>query len=109
MATEMAQFGLEGGGSVLVEVDSAPGVQRISKHGKALLDAKSTFEDALQDVRHAAGAALGQFQAMTERPSEVQITFGIKIDAQLGAVVAKTGLEGHFEVTLTWNPEKTAK
>jgi hypothetical protein len=30
------------------------------------------------------------------------IKFGVKLDAEVGAVIAKTGVEGHFEVKLTW-------
>ncbi len=39
---------------------------------------------------------------MARQPDEVEITFGVRMDAQVGAVIAKTGIAGNFEVKLTW-------
>lgn len=98
---ELARFELEGGGSVLVDVDDEPGVARASRQGK-IRDAKATFETALSEVRDAAIVALAQFRAMTRQPNQVEITFGVRLDAEVGAVIAKTGVAGNFEVKLTW-------
>ena len=35
-------------------------------------------------------------------PDEVELKFGVKLDAQAGAVIARTGLQGQFEVKLKW-------
>jgi Trypsin-co-occurring domain 1 len=67
-----------------------------------LRDTKLSLEKALTDVRDAAAAALKQFQTMASQPDEVEITFGVKLDAQAGAVIAKTSIQGHFEVKLKW-------
>ena len=109
MASELTRFELAHGGSVVVEVAAPPGagMERVGHAGDAVRDAGATLEGALGDVRRAAGAALAQFQSMG--PTEVTLSFGIKIDAQVGAVVAKTGAEGHFEVTLTWSPDQKAE
>jgi Trypsin-co-occurring domain 1 len=101
--TQLARFELDGGGSVLVEVDDEPGVQRAGRPGKLLVqEAKSSFANALADVRDAASAALNQFRAMTDRPDEVEIKFGVQMDAEAGAVIARTGISGTFEVKVTW-------
>lgn len=102
--TELARFGLAGGRSVLVDVDEEPGVSRASRQGR-VRDARVTFETALTEVREAATAALTQFRAMACRPDEVEIAFGVRLDAQVGAVLAKTGVQGNFEVKLTWRRE----
>jgi hypothetical protein len=39
---------------------------------------------------------------VAQKPEEVQITFGVKPDAQAGAVIARTGMQGHFEVKVKW-------
>jgi len=98
---ELARFGLEGGGSVLVDVDEEPGVARVSRQGR-IREARATFETALGEVRDAAVVALTQFQTMARHPDEVEITFGVRLDAEVGAVIAKTGMSGNFEVKLTW-------
>ncbi len=98
---DLARFPLEGGGSVVVEVDHVPGTAPVSR-GSLIDDAKSSFEAALVNVREAAVSALGTFQSMSRKPDEVEIKFGVKLTAQAGAVIAKTGLDGNFEVKLKW-------
>lgn len=39
---------------------------------------------------------------MAQQPDEMAITFGVWLDAELGAVIDKTGLAGNFEIKLTW-------
>lgn len=101
---ELARFGLECGGSVIVDVDEEPGVTRVSRQGR-IRDARTTFETALSEVRDAATAALTQFRAMTRQPDEVEIAFGVRLDAEVGAVIAKTSMQGNFEVKLKWQRE----
>ncbi|MCA1603955.1 MAG: hypothetical protein LC775_00370 [Acidobacteria bacterium] len=102
--TELARFGLDGGGSVIVDVNEEPGVTRVSRQGR-VRDARATFETALTEVRNAATAALTQFQTMACQPDEVEIAFGVQLDAEVGAVIAKTSMQGNFEVKLTWRRE----
>lgn len=107
--TELVRFELETGGTVTVEVEEEPGVGRAARQGSGVLrDAQRSLERALSDVRGAAAAALGQFQKMASQPDEVEITFGVKLDAQAGALIAKTGMQGHFEVKLKWERESVA-
>jgi hypothetical protein len=100
--TEVLRFDLDDGGSVLVEVLEEPGVVRTARRGTLLQDAKLSFEKTLAGVRDAASSALGQFQSMSHRPDEVEIKFGVKLDAKAGAIIAQTGMQGHFEVKLKW-------
>jgi Trypsin-co-occurring domain 1 len=108
--TELAAFELADGGSVLVEVDAPDRVSRVGRRDDILRSVGRTFEETLATVRNAAAAALGQFQDMAHRPDEVEITFGVKLDAEVGAVVARTGVEGQLQVKLTWHApaDKTA-
>ena len=39
---------------------------------------------------------------MTRAPDEVELKFGIKLDAEAGAIIARTGIQGQFEVKLKW-------
>jgi hypothetical protein len=99
--TELVRFELASGGSVIVEMDGSPRVSRAGRQG-LLETAKGTLENALTDVRDAATATLDQFRDMARKPDEVEITFGVKLDAQAGAVIARTGMQGHFEVKVKW-------
>ena len=100
--TELTRFELDGGGSFLVEVDDEPGVSRAGRTGRVLRDAHATFEKALADVRDAASTALDQFRSMGRQPDEVELKFGVKLDAEAGAVIATTGVQGQFEIKLRW-------
>jgi hypothetical protein len=104
MTTELVQFDLANGTTVVAELDVAPGVSRVSRDG-VLAKATGTLEDAMSRVRDAAAAALAQFQDMVRQPDNVEIKFGVKLDAQAGAVIAKTGVQGHFEIKVAWKRE----
>ncbi|HVX46857.1 MAG TPA: CU044_2847 family protein [Mycobacteriales bacterium] len=106
--TDLAQFPLKGGGSVVVEVAEQPGVARISRGDRSLQRATETFEEALTDIREAAGTVLDQFRSMTHRPDSVEVTFGLSMDAQVGAVLVRGGLEATFQVTLRWDASESA-
>jgi hypothetical protein len=105
---ELVQFALSTGGSVTVEVGTPAGMERVGRRQQTLQDMTSSFDEALTDVRDAAAAALAQFQGMATRPDEVEITFGVKLDARLGAVIAETGVEGNFQVTVKWAHPRSA-
>jgi Trypsin-co-occurring domain 1 len=100
---ELLRFDLEDGGQVIVEVgEDEPGVVRASRAGDLLRDAAGSFESAMEGIRDAAKAALGKVADLPEPPAEVEIEFGVRFNAEAGAVIAKTGAEGHLLVTLTW-------
>jgi len=55
----------------------------------------------------AKNCALSVAQKMDElgekaRPDEVELKFGVKLDAEVGAVLTKTSAEAHLEITLKW-------
>ncbi|SCL32312.1 hypothetical protein GA0070616_4433 [Micromonospora nigra] len=100
--TELQRFPLESGGSVVIEVDGRRGMTPAANAGKVVREARATFDRALEEVRDAASVALAQFQAMAHRPDEVEIKFGVQLTAEAGAVIARTGVQGQFEVTVRW-------
>jgi hypothetical protein len=92
---------------VLVEVEPEDGVVRVGRGGEIVQSIGQTFDESIGRVRDAATAALRQFQSMTRRPDEVEIKFGVKLDAEVGALIARTGVQGQFEVKLTWRAPTT--
>jgi hypothetical protein len=102
--TEQVRFKLASGGSVVAEMDEVPGVSRAGRQD-ALITAQRTLEGALTEVRDAAAATIAQFQDMARKPDEVEIEFGVKLNAEAGAIIARTGMEGHFQVTVRWSRE----
>jgi hypothetical protein len=109
----LVEFPLEGGGSVVVDVDARDG-RPIGETGEVTrgLGAKDvvartgeTFEAAFARIRPAATAAIGSLRTLSDRPQEIEIEFGIQLSAEIGAIVAHTAAEANFRVTLRWKPE----
>ena len=102
--TELVRWQSDDGG-IIVEVDSRDlgGFQSVSrKPGETIVDVQTRFDDALESVRKAAVSALKKFRDESLNPGSVEIEFGVKLNAEAGAVIAKTSAEGHLTVKLTW-------
>ncbi|GAA0930930.1 CU044_2847 family protein [Streptomyces thermoalcalitolerans] len=96
----------DGDGFVVVEVaEDEPGVVEVSRLGDAVADATASFEEGVDRIRNAAAAALNRLRDMPSRPSEVSLEFGVRFNAELGAVVAKSQAEAHLTVTMTWRTD----
>lgn len=103
----LMEFTTESGETVTVEVDRhAPGAQLVARDGHAPARAERTFDEALQGIRSAAESALSVFRDGTLKPDGVELEFGVKIT---GAVIAKSALEGHLTVKLSWSPGASAE
>ncbi|POX52435.1 CU044_2847 family protein [Streptomyces sp. Ru72] len=102
--SELVRFPLQDGGEVLVEArENEPGLVGASRADGVVATGVTTFDRALDGVRGAADAALRSFRGLAQRPDEVQIQFGVRLTAEAGAVIAKTGMEGQLQVTITWS------
>ncbi|QFG24892.1 CU044_2847 family protein [Actinomadura sp. WMMB 499] len=90
-------------GSVVVEMDpDDPGFDSVSRGDGVLRDAGARFEDALHSVRDAAESALATLRDGALKPDVLELEFGVKLNAEAGAVIAKTSVEGHLKVKMTW-------
>jgi NTP-dependent ternary system trypsin peptidase co-occuring protein len=89
-------------GPVFFDVDEVPtGPERVSRRGEnVVVELDERLETVLSSVHPAAEAVVGAFKALA--PGEVAVEFGLRLDAQAGAVIAKTGVSGHFKVSLKW-------
>jgi hypothetical protein len=103
---QLIRFRTVSGVDVLVEVDDESGFQKVRADG-VVADAKEKFDEALQTVNAAAESALGVFRSGSANPENIEIEFGIKLSAQAGAVIARTAVEGHLLVRLSWHPSST--
>lgn len=105
---QLIEFPLEAGGSVLVQVDEpAPeGVVKASRAGDVVKKAGQTFEDALDRIKPAASAIIAKLRGLTDPPDEIEVEFGLTLNAEAGAFVALAGAEANYSVTLTWKREE---
>ncbi|MFJ3197219.1 CU044_2847 family protein [Streptomyces griseoviridis] len=100
---ELLRFDLEDGGSVVARMDPFDGgVVDATGVPDVLARATGSFESALEGVRGAAAATLRRMSELPQRPDEITVEFGIQLDAEVGAVLARTGAQGHLQVQVTW-------
>lgn len=97
------EFLLEDGSSILVEVDEPIEDDRISLGDRVVKTAQHTLESALERVKPVASAIMTKVQSLDEPADEVEVKFGIKMSAELGAFIAAGNAEVNYEITLKWN------
>jgi hypothetical protein len=100
---------------ILVEFAPRQGLQQVSlspedvtqKSAMALNSAMKTIRQMARRV-----AATARSLPVAERPSQIEVEFGLKLDAQAGALVAQAGAEASFTVKLTCErkePQRSAR
>jgi hypothetical protein len=100
-------YQLAEGGSILIEQVSPTGV---SEAGRPHLQrAASSLCTSLGPVVAAASDVIAAFSALPAGPEEVEIQFGVELDASAGAVLVSGRTGAHFEVTLRWRPHPASQ
>jgi hypothetical protein len=98
---------------ILVEFTPRPGVEQVS-----IFDLSP--EEIAEKSKKALDSAMGTIQKMAQRVSalrdaipaefsQVEVEFGIKLDWEVGPILAKAGTEASLSVTLTWEREEKEK
>lgn len=96
--TEMVSYRLDDGTEVEFEVDPDG---RFRPAG--VTDALGRVRDAVRPAVAAAHVVLDQLKDAA--PDEIGVKFGIKVTGANNWIIAKSSVEGSFEVTMTWRPE----
>jgi hypothetical protein len=102
----LAEFPLEHGGSVLVEIDGTPGgpvMRGLGQDRPTVAErANQTFEEATATVVPAARSLLSRLRGTDDPAAEISIEFGVQLSAQTGAFIASAAAQASFKVSLTW-------
>jgi hypothetical protein len=105
--TQLVQFTLPDGSDLLVEVDDQePGIQRASRTDDFIIQAKQSLDGAMDHIRAMATVTLTKLRDLPRQPDNLEVEFGVRLNAEVGAVIAKTQAEGHIKVKLTWQAPK---
>jgi hypothetical protein len=104
----LVEFPVEGGGTIVVEVDDpllgARGPTRgLRAPGDLTVTASETFQDAFARIQPAAGAVIARLRDLVDPPDEVEVEFGIQLSAEFGAIVAKASGDANFRVRMRWS------
>jgi hypothetical protein len=91
----------------LSETAPADGDRKLVAKGKQpVLEASSTFEDALGRIKPIADALADTIAALAIRPRETTVKFGIEFSGELGVILASSKLSASIEVTLAWERDE---
>jgi hypothetical protein len=103
---QLVEFPLEGGGTVFVEVDEVRISDGVVRRGLSPTDLVSktdqTLEAAFARVRPVAVALVSGLRDLVDAPDEIQVSFGVRLSGEVGAVIAKTSADANFEVVMRW-------
>src|SRR6266487_7195473 len=104
----LIEFPLDDGTSMLVEVEEPEegGLVKASRAGEVITKAQQTLGEALEKVKPAAQYVILQLRKLHDSPDEIQVAFGLKLSADAGAVLASTGTEANYTITLKWVSDK---
>ena len=92
------------GGSVLVE-SSEEAVGGLRGAGQLVEKIGQSLEDTLGIVRPIADAALAACHGgLAVQPDTVEVEFGLKFNASVGAMIASTSTEGNLRMKLVLKP-----
>jgi hypothetical protein len=100
-----------GGAPIQVEVESVPeaggGVYREAREGGAsrvIRASQDVFGEGLELARACARRVAGKLDEINResRPEEVTVQLSIKLDSQVGAVVARASAGAQLQVTIKW-------
>jgi hypothetical protein len=90
---------------ILVEFEDEYGIRSVSSDPAEFVEkSKKAIERSMKTVQRMAKKAVRTIQSIpiSERPSKFEFQFGIKMNGEAGAVVAKAGAEASITVTMTW-------
>ncbi len=98
--------------TMIIEVEKEP--QRESPYknlrdiDKTLVKTSELFDKGMDLARNCAAKVVESMKKMGDavKPSEFQLQFAVKLDTQVGAVLAKAGSEAQLKVTMTWRSEE---
>jgi hypothetical protein len=101
----LIDFNMDDGGKLVVEVEDvmfSSGAMRGGLSSDIMVKAEQTFESALARIKPAVRAIAASIHDVYHPADEVEVTFGIKLSAEAGAIITSTSTEANFEVKLKW-------
>lgn len=91
---------------ILIEPDEPlPGPRRAGSGDKIVESSASSLAKVLEPAGKAARAAIEAFQK--DDVEELQVEFGLKLNAGADVKIAKAAGEAHFTVRVVWKPNRS--
>lgn len=96
--------------TILVEFPEQPGVRSASLADLSAEDlankSSMALDSAMGTIQGMARRAIDSVKKLSDPPDKVELSFGLKLDIEAGALVAKAGTEAAINVKLVWEREE---
>lgn len=101
--TQLARFVAEDGTHVYVETaDDEPEIVPVARLGDGIIDAAQRLESGVDRIAATAHAVVRRLREAPRRPDEVTVELGVRFNASVGMVIAKSEAEGQLRITAVW-------
>ncbi|WNM29444.1 CU044_2847 family protein [Streptomyces sp. Li-HN-5-11] len=98
--------GVEGRQLVLVDFPPGRGIRQVALGSADLIRrSEEAVNAAMGTIRSMAQRVSDAVTGLSVRPDEVEVEFGITLDAESGALIAKAGVGAALTVRLTWSAD----
>jgi Trypsin-co-occurring domain 1 len=90
--------------TILVDFPPRAGLKDVTSKPAALAERSAEALDAaMASIHGLADRISATVGSLAKKPEEAEVEFGLKLDAEAGALIAKTTMEAHIVVTLKWS------
>lgn len=100
--------------TIAIEVDKLPAspgpYQDLRDGSKRLIAIRDLFGEGMALAQNSAARVVESMRQMNEaiKPDEFELQFAIKLDTEVGAIIAKTSTEAQLQVKMTWKRKEEA-
>lgn len=96
---------------ILVQFSEARGMQPVALSGEDLVEKSAeALDKAMGTIRQMSDRVLATMREinLTDRPAQVEVEFGLTLEAEAGALIAKVGTQAGLKVKLVWKNPSSA-
>lgn len=99
----MSTFIPDENAQLLIEVTPEPGVQEVALSAEQLAaKADEVMQKVMNAIHGVSQRCSAMFDNLPDQFNQVELSFGVKINSEMGAIIAKAGVESTFNVKLVW-------
>jgi len=102
----MPTFTIDENAPILVDFEYRPGASEVTLSPADIAKRSAeAMDSAMNTIHNIARRVITTVDALPRRPTQIEVEFGIKLAAEAGALITKTGVDATLNVTLTLERE----
>jgi hypothetical protein len=99
----MTTFTPDENAPLLIEITPTPGVMEVALTPEELAAKADEVMQKVMNAVHGVSRRFGDlYTNLPDQFNQVELSFGIKINSEMSAIIAKAGVESTFSVKLVW-------